>query len=1091
MYVNKKFIFSFIAFVLVAFSVAAQQERNDGFGQNRVQHRSFDWYYYSTDKFDIYYYEGGKDYARLALDYLNKEYNRITDVIGYAPFNKTIIFLYNSYTDLQQSNIGVEGDQFTIAGQTNFVKLQLEVAYPGSAQKFKEEITYKLTKILLDDMMFGGSLAERFQSAYLLSLANWFTEGAARYVTYGWSVEMDDYIRDFLARKNLKKLARLDENDAGFIGQSVWNYIAVKYGTGNISNILNLTRYTRKEENSIASTLGLRFQTFVYEWQNYYLLGGQSMDQYTAPNRENMIVSKKNPDYKFSQVRVNSAGTKLAYAVNYEGTYKVIVEDIETGKKNTVLKGGYRVLTQESNYNIPLIDWLNEQTIGFIYDKSGMFFIGSYELETKERFEKPLPKFDQIHDFSFNYNGKLAILSANTDKRNDLFLVSMRRSAIKRLTNDLFDDIHPRFVPGTDAIVFSSNRNTRFLDEAKDITALADLDDNLDLFIYDLDTTQNELHHLTKTIGRDYYPVPQNSETIFFLSDQKGNSNLYRYSLRDSTYNQVTNFNKSIIEFDLNGVNDEFTFLMLDGGVKRIFLDKQFDLLKSNFTTFTPRQNVLQARALVKRISERNQQSEVTPEKPVVKVQKDPLLPDSLLAKEEPIITDTASTKDDSYVDADDFVFEEEAKFKNESLSFLSILGNLEAEPTVIGPLKYSPRFSMDNITTSFVIDPVRNFGILLEAGMSDLLENHKLYGGMLFMTNFRNGDLFGEYQYLKHRVDFKLRFDRKVILFDLNPEQSLAQKYSLNSITFGASYPINNALRVSFNPFFAFTNFSNLERNFVIGNPGQVQFAPNDTQNYGGFKSEVVFDNTKIYALNLYEGTRGKLSFSSFTGLTDIDKSFTNVTFDLRNYKRLHREITFATRLFYNGFFGKNKQNNLLGGVDNWIFRGDDPVRLEDDRSVPPNYPFILRNETDNSGILFSEVVSNLRGFNFGRLFGSNVLLFNAELRFPVFLYLSDGPIASNFLRNFQLVGFYDFGSAWTGTPPLNRDNSVNTFRVETDTQFDATIKSFRNPWLSSYGFGLRTVVLGYYVRLDWARPVENFEAGDFRFHLSLGYDF
>ena len=666
MNVNKKFIFSFIVFVLAALSVVAQQERNDGFGQNRVQHRSFDWYNYSTDKFDIYYYEGGKDYAKLALDYLNKEYNRVTDVIGYAPFNKTIIFLYNSYTDLQQSNIGVEGDQFTIAGQTNFVKLQLEVPYPGSAQKFKEEITYKLTKILLDDMMFGGSLAERFQSAYLLSLANWFIEGAARYVTYGWDVEMDDYIRDFLARKNLKKLARLDDNDAGFIGQSVWNYIAVKYGTGNISNILNLTRYTRKEENSIASTLGLRFQTFVYEWQNYYLLAGQNMEKYSAPNKDNMIVSRKNPDYKFSQVRVNSDGRKLAYAVNYEGAYKVFVQDVETGKKSIVLKGGNKVLTQESNYNIPLIDWLNEQTIGFIYDKSGMFFIGSYDLETKERFEKPLPKFDQVHDFSFNYNGKLAILSANTDNKNDLFLVSMRRSAIKRLTNDLFDDIHPRFVPGTDAIVFSSNRNTRFLDEAKDVTTLAELGDNLDLYIYDLDTTQNELKHLTKTIGRDYYPVPQNSETIFFLSDQKGNSNLYRYSLRDSTYNQVTNFNKSIKEFDLNSVNDEFTFLMLEGGIERIFLDKQFDLLKSNFTPFTPRQNVLQARALVKRINERNQQRDEVAQKNVKKVQKDPLLPDSLMAIEERIVKDTTSKKDDSYVDADDFVFEEEAKFKNE-----------------------------------------------------------------------------------------------------------------------------------------------------------------------------------------------------------------------------------------------------------------------------------------------------------------------------------------------------------------------------------------------------------------------------------------
>ncbi len=1090
MNVSRKIIISIIALFFSFFSVQAQKERSNGYGQNRVQHKNFDWYFYSTDKFDIYYYTGGQDFAKLGLEFLNKEFNRITDAIGYAPFNKTTIFLYNSFTDLQQSNIGVDGEQFDIAGRTDFIKLQLEVAYPGSAQKFKEELTYKLSKILIRDMMFGGSLAERVQSDYLLSIPNWFIDGAARYITYGWSVDMDDYIRDYLSRRNIKKLARLNDNDAGFIGQSVWNYISVKYGSGNLSSILNLTRYQRKEEVSIGSTLGLRFQTFVYEWQNYYLTANEAMkENYISPNRKNVIASKRNTDYQYSQVRVNSAGTKIAYALNYEGSYKVIVRDIESGKTNVVLRGGNRVLTQETNFNIPLIDWLNETTVGFIFDKAGIFYIGSYDLETKEKFEKPLQRFDQIHDFSFNDNGKLAILSANTDEKNDLFLISMRRSAIKRLTNDLFDDIHPKFVPGTDAIVFSSNRNTDYLDKAKSATSLSDLNDVSNLFVYDLDTTKNKLSRITNTLGKDFYPIPQNDRTIFYLTDQKGNTNLYRYSLDDSTSSQVTKFENSIKEFDLNGVNDEFTFLMLDDGLERIFLDKEFDLRMDNFTPYTFRQNVMQARALVKRIEDRAQKA-AEKEKVDVSVEKDPLLPDSLLAKEDVAVTEADDSQED-FIDADDFVFEEDAQFKNESLSFLSILSNLESEPTVVGPLKYEPRFNIDNITTSFVIDPIRNFGIQLEAGLSDLLENHKLYGGVLFMTNFRNGDIFGEYQYLKHRVDFKVRADRKVIQFFDPSINTLAQKYSLNTITLGASYPINNAARISINPFLAFSNFTNQEQSLVAGIPPPSNFAPNSTNGFAGFKAEFVFDNTKIYGLNLYEGTRIKVKFSNYAGVSDPNTSFSKFLVDFRYYKRIHREITFATRVFFNGYSGRNRQYNLLGGVDNVLFRGQEPVRREEDSDTQPNYPFILSNQVDNSNILFSEIVTNLRGYNYGRLFGTNSLLVNTELRFPIFRYLSDGPIASNFLRNFQIVGFYDFGSAWTGDPPFSRENSVNTFRVETQTQFNATIRSFRNPWLASYGFGIRTVLLGYYVRLDWAKPVENFEVGDLKFHLSIGYDF
>lgn len=1084
--------FFIIGFLLIgSMSVSFSQERKEGFGQNRLQHKSFEWYYYSTEKFDIYYYQGGDDFAKLALDYLDEEYNRITDILGYAPFNKTTIFLYNSYTDLQQSNIGIDGDQFTIAGQTNFVKLHTEVAYPGSAEKFKEELSLKLTEVLLNDMMFGGSLAEMFQSAYLLSLPNWFIDGAAHYITYGWNAEMDDYVRDYLDRKNIRKLNRLNESDATFIGQSIWNYIAIKYGKGNLSNILNLTRIIRNEENSIASTLGIRYRTFILEWQNYYLASSQRLQpHYKSPEKENSLIVKRNPEYSFSQIRVNPAGTKVAYAQSYEGKYWIIVEDLESGSKEIIHKGGNRVLTQETNNNIPLIDWMNEQTVGYVYDKGGRFFMGYYDLDTKEKFLKTLNRFTQIHDFSFNDNGKLAILSANTDEKNDLFLVSMRRNAVKRLTNDLFDDVNPRFVPGTDAIVFSSNRNTPMLDEASDISDLKELSTNQSLYIFDLDTTQNELFRLTNNLGKDFYPYPQNNQTIFYLSDQKGIINLYRYQLTDSTFTQVTAFNRSIIEYDLNSINDEFTFLMLDKGLYKVYFDKNFDLRESIFTPQSLRQDIVQAKYLVNRLDERAK---------IIEQKKDPLLPDSLLAQDDIIDTDLTNAEVDvdttnnrKYIDADNFEFEEDARFKNESLSFLSSFRNLESEPTVVGPLKYTPRFSMNNIVTSFVIDPIRNFGILLEGEMNDMLENHKFYGGVLFMTDFLNGDVFGEYQYLKHRIDLSVRFDRQVYVFNLLPEATLAQKYILNQLTFGASYPINNALRFSVNPFFLNTGFRNLENNAILNQPQAANFAEDNKIFYSGVAAELVLDNTKIHGLNLYEGTRAKLQFKSFNSISDPGKSFSKLRLDVRNYLRVHREITFATRLNYGKFFGSNRQSFLLGGMMNWPF-SDDPVRneLELDRgAVNSNYPFILQNEVDNTNILFTEIAP-LRGYSYGELFGTSVLTFSAELRFPVFRYFTKGPIASNFLRNFQAIGFYDIGSSWSGKAPFSRDNSVNTFRVETGTPFDATIKSFRNPWLAGAGFGVRTVMLGYYVRLDWAKPIENFEVGDYRFYLTLGYDF
>ena len=181
------------------------QHYSTPFGQNRIQYKNFDWYYYSTNNFDIYYYPGGQEYALEAVNFLEDEFVTLTDKLGYAPYSKTKIFIYNSIHDLQQSNVGIDGAVYTIGGRTEFVKLQLEVAYPGKAHQFKQDLIHKLSNNLIQDMMYGGSLAEIFQNSYLLSLPDWFVDGAARYIAFGWSREMDDFLRDYISAKKMKK----------------------------------------------------------------------------------------------------------------------------------------------------------------------------------------------------------------------------------------------------------------------------------------------------------------------------------------------------------------------------------------------------------------------------------------------------------------------------------------------------------------------------------------------------------------------------------------------------------------------------------------------------------------------------------------------------------------------------------------------------------------------------------------------------------------------------------------------------------------------------------------------------------------------
>jgi hypothetical protein len=55
----------------------------------------------------------------------------------------------------------------------------------------------------------------------------------------------------------------------------------------------------------------------------------------------------------------------------------------------------------------------------------------------------------------------------------------------------------------------------------------------------------------------------------------------------------------------------------------------------------------------------------------------------------------------------------------------------------------------------------------------------------------------------------------------------------------------------------------------------------------------------------------------------------------------------------------------------------------------------------------------------------------------------------------------------------------------------FRATVTNFKNPFLMGYCLGVRTTILGYFVKADYAWSLEDKEVGKGKLYLSLGYDF
>ena len=1122
-------LLSFCISLLVIFPAASQQML-DSFGKNRIQYKTFKWNYISSENFDVFYYDDRRKLATDVDEYLEREFDRITDLIGYPPYLKTKVFLYNSVADLQQSNVGLNRNPYVMGGETDFVKPYVEIAHPGTLEGFKEELILKVSDLLVNEMMFGGSLKDMFQNAVLLNLPEWFIKGVSLYVARGWNEEMDDFARQLVRSRKANRATSLTGHDAALFGQSFWNFIVEKYGRGSVSNILNYSRVIRNEQRSVMITLGINFRQLMVEWKNFYAFNEKQVSEnYVTVSDSNRFTPRHRSTTVYTTMKISPDGRSLAYAENDRGKYKVMVKSLDNGKETTIISGGNKVLRQTVDYREPLISWADEKTLGVVGKEKGKFIFWLYDLQTKTKIPRVLDKFNNIRNFDFSANGRLAVMSADQDGQNDLFLIASRRDRIRRMTNDIYDDLDPSFIPGTNAVVFSSNRvtdtiNLRKSDLEKTATSM------YNLFIFDLDTTTNVVHRLTNTLSKDYHPFATSENVFYYLSDQRGISNIFKFDRRTSIYTQVSNFAAGIKTFDMHPASRKLAFVSTRKLSEDIFLIRNFDPSRQAFTPASRRKELLQARSISERRKKQPEQKGLTLKEMMEQRLREfkgesadslkkspapvPAAPDTVrkgktgeintddyqfeiaddkglipaALKKDTIISTPAvapvpAPAEKKTINTSDYVFEDEAVKKTPAESLINRYLKATPAARIQGPFPYLPKFSYENLVTNFVIDPLRGFSVKMETQMNDMLENFRIYGGIQTAFDGRSGDVFTEFQYLPSRFDLSARFDRKVIFWS-RPESNFEEKYSLQKLEFGISLPITVRLRASVKPFAAYTRFVDRGERIPSG-PGGPEFRAGEQQGYTGARAELVFDNSLATGLNIIEGTRGKLSMVTYQGIRQSSASFSQISLDFRHYQKLYREIVFAVRGYTGTFFGNSPKKYLLGGMDNWLGNVINYDGLNNPLYTTANY---------NNDLLFVEFAGNLRGFDYATLYGTSVAVANAELRVPLVRALTGGPIASNFFRNMQLTAFYDIGSSWSGKPPFNATESVRSRVVPTTTTgspFVVKIDEYLNPWLYSYGFGFRSMMFGYYLKFDLAWPVENYIVKNPRLHVTLGFDF
>jgi hypothetical protein len=364
-------------------------------------------------------------------------------------------------------------------------------------------------------------------------------------------------------------------------------------------------------------------------------------------------------------------------------------------------------------------------------------------------------------------------------------------------------------------------------------------------------------------------------------------------------------------------------------------------------------------------------------------------------------------------------------------------------------------------------------FNMLFKLGTQDLFEDYKITGGIRLSADFDSNEYLLSVENLKRRLNKRFIFHRQIFKYTSDQEPGLYIKSYSHSGMFTLSWPFSQVSS------FEASLTGRIDNNVYLATELKWLNEDNIMNYWAGVNLAYIFDNTRYLGKNLYQGTRMKVFGEAHQQLNNENFDLYSVGVDTRHYIKIHRTLIWANRFAAGASFGRSRLIYYLGSVDNWTNLS---TRVEQfDKSIPIDY---------SKNYVWQTLATNMRGFTQNIRNGDRFAVLNSEIRWPLIRYFVNHPLSSNFLNNFQIVGFADLGTAWNGLHPWSGENAYDNEIIE-NGPLTITIDSNREPIVAGYGFGLRSQLLGYWVRLDWAWGIENNIILPRIFYLSMSLDF
>jgi hypothetical protein len=1160
--------FFFLASALFFFLLNASAQVNTvEFGKNRLQFKKMKWKYYQTQNFNTYFNQNGDPLAKYVAQVAEKELPGIEQQVEYGLQRRVNIVIYNSFNEMEQSNIGLDMDWQTTGGVTKLVNNKMVVYYTDDHNKMLTQIREGLARVLVENILFGDDLGEVAANQALLDLPQWLTDGYIQYIAESWNTQLDDELKSAMLSGRYTNFYNMAFEKPNLAGHAFWHYFANRYKKENVTYFLYLARVYRNTNNASQKICKKKFKDvladFMTEEQELYYKDIRG--RRNAPKGSVSVVEEINENKDFFHFSPNPAPRSQTYAVvefNH-GSYCVVLHENFVNRK-VLLKSGVRTNDKTMQPHYPLIAWDPKGTrLSVIYYKEGKVKLFVYDVVSKyKRIVEDLDMFDQVQDMKFMLDNNTLLLSAVKNGQSDIFVLRLQTNNLEQITNDIYDDLDASFVsfPNKTGIIYSSNRPSGIAPTSDTVLPSSY---RYNIFLVD-NWNRSEFKQISQLTHLKYgearYPMQYNNFHFTFISDEAGIANryagffttaragidtvyrigdeilhnpdpkdldstlrankrsepdsIYTFSItRDSAYVfALTNYQSGLKETKIAGENGLVSEVRQEGDLKFLYKLKvdESTLKKRNIN---PRQTEFRKESIITSQAASGQAMQY-------------------LQKKNP---DSAKKQNDFF----------ESEFDKEKKDTMVSLN--EPPPPPVEPLlkkaklfDYKLKFSAESFTAGFNNDVLINryqpftgalpiqlggsdaFNAMFKAAVFDLFEDIRFTGALrlpLFGGNSATGvgigtggvgvssfnagngsffdgggEWYGRLDYLKKRTDFSFIYYRKTDVGSYpftdstnNVIHQFDAKSYTNLFQAVARYPLDKirSLRLSLGVRTDKVKIRPDGTSAYTGDPTfdaiALKAGDIDKQTFMISHLEYVFDNSVMKTTNILNGLRYKfyIDFNyqvNSPQQTGEGRKMFNFGFDARNYYPIYRNFIWAVRAAGDFSWGNQKVIYYLGGMDGDLFPKANQL---------PNPDF-----TQNYA--YQSLALNLRGFKQNVANGNNAVTLNSEFRLPVFTTLFNKPINNAFLRNFELTQFIDMGTAWSGSLKNIERPAMHFPNGDPSVPVDVVLKAGGiGPFAASYGFGVRSTLLGYFLRLDAGWEMKGFFRGKPMLQFAMGVDF